>query len=415
MERPPRPPPNAREFLGDAKPRYAINGFVGLVFSATGPTAVILAVGQQGGLTQAQLASWVFGVFFLNGSLTVLASWVYRQPLSFFWTIPGTVLVGPALTHLKWPEVVCAFLATGVLILLLGLTGWVKRVMAAIPMPIVMGMVAGVFLSFGLDLVHALARDAVIALPMLAAFLVLACSSVLNRYVPPVLGALIAGVLAVLAVGRFGVLPGQQVLAAPVLQAPQWSWQAILELVVPLTITVLVVQNGQGVAVLRSAGHTAPVNTSTLACGAWSMLSAAVGAAPTCLTGPTNALLVASGERARHYVAGVTCGLLAMIFGLFAPLFTRTMLGMPSSFIAVLGGLAMLRVLQNSFVTAFNGRFSFGALVTFIVTVSDLQLLNIGAAFWGLVAGLAVSWLLERPDFGREEARDVPEAEPAAA
>ena len=70
------------------------------------------------------------------------------------------MLVGPALTHLKWPEVVCAFLATGVLILLLGLTGWVKRVMAAIPMPIVMGMVAGVFLSFGLDLVHALARDA---------------------------------------------------------------------------------------------------------------------------------------------------------------------------------------------------------------------------------------------------------------
>ncbi|MBQ6639524.1 MAG: benzoate/H(+) symporter BenE family transporter [Saccharopolyspora sp.] len=121
VERPPRPLPNAREFLGDLKPRYAINGFVGLVFSATSPTAVILAVGQQGGLTQAQLASWVFGVFFLNGSLTVLA------------------------------------------------------MMAAIPMPIVMGMVAGVFLSFGLDLVHALARDAVIALPMLAAFLVLAC------------------------------------------------------------------------------------------------------------------------------------------------------------------------------------------------------------------------------------------------
>jgi benzoate membrane transport protein len=31
------------------------------------------------------------------------------------------------------------------------------------------------------------------------------------------------------------------------------------------------------------------------------------------------------------------------------------------------------------------------------VTVSDVTVLTIGSAFWGLVAGLAVSWLLERP------------------
>ena len=30
------------------------------------------------------------------------------------------------------------------------------------------------------------------------------------------------------------------------------------------------------------------------------------------------------------------------------------------------------------------------------MTVADLAVLNIGAAFWGLVAGFAVSWLLER-------------------
>ena len=38
-------------------------------------------------------------------------------------------------------------------------------------------------------------------------------------------------------------------------------------------------------------------------------------------------------------------------------------------------------------------------LVTFVVTVPDVTVLNIGAAFWGLVAGLVVSLLLERPDF----------------
>ncbi len=75
------------------------------------------------------------------------------------------------------------------------------------------------------------------------------------------------------------------------------------------------------------------------------------------------------------------------------------MLAMPAAFIATLGGLAMLRALQGSFVAAFSGRFTLGALVTFLVTVSDLQMLNIGAAFWGLVAGYVVSRLMERDDF----------------
>jgi benzoate membrane transport protein len=46
-----------------------------------------------------------------------------------------------------------------------------------------------------------------------------------------------------------------------------------------------------------------------------------------------------------------------------------------------------------------SGKFAFGALVTFLVTVADVAIFNIGAAFWGLVLGFAVSWLLERKDF----------------
>jgi benzoate membrane transport protein len=400
LERPPWPPPGLRQLSRDFGPLYAANGLIGLIFAATGPVAVILAVATQGGLTPAEIASWVFGVFFLNGVLTVLACWLYRQPLAFFWTIPGTVLVGPALGHLPWPEVIGAFVATGLLILVLGLTGWVRQVMSLIPMPIVMGMVAGVFLRFGIDLVRALSSDVIIAAPMVLVFLLLNVMATLGRWLPPIIGALVVGAAAVAVSGRFDPGPATSSwVAAPVLQSPQWSLQAMIELVVPLAVTVLVVQNGQGFAVLRAAGHVAPVNVVTIACGAWSVLTAGVGAVSTCLTGPTNALLSASGIRSRHYVAGICCGLLAMVFGLFAPLFTRLMLATPPAFIAVLGGLAMLRVLQSAFVTAFGARFTLGALVTFVVTISDVAVLNIGAAFWGLVAGLIVSLLLERFDF----------------
>jgi benzoate membrane transport protein len=262
-----------------------------------------------------------------------------------------------------------------------------------------MAMVAGVFLRFGLDLVRSLREDVAIAAPMVAVFLLLSALPGLGRRIPPVIGALVVGAGAVALSGRFRPAAGTgEWFAAPVLTAPDWSLQAAVELVVPLAITVLVVQNGQGIAVLRAAGHAPPVNAVTVACGAWSLLTAAVGTVSTCLTGPTNALLTASGERARQYTAGMVCGLLAMVFGLFAPLFTGAMLATPPAFVATLGGLAMLRVLQASFVTAFSTRCTLGALVTFVVTVSDVSVLNVGAPFWGLVAGLAVSWLLERPD-----------------
>lgn len=401
LERPPAARVGLRRILSDFGPGHIVNGLIGFIFSATGPLAIILSVGSRGGLSQAELASWVFGVFFVNGLITIAMSWRYRAPLGFAWTIPGTVLVGPALQHLSFAEVIGAFYATSLLILLMGATGWVRRLMAALPMPIVMGMVAGVFLRFGLDLVRALHSNVALAAPMVIAFLVLSNQPALGKRLPPVIGALLIGALAVGLGGQLdSAALGSFALAAPVIQAPVWSVAALVELVVPLAITVLVVQNGQGVAVLKTAGHEPPVNAIAVACGIGAAFSAAVGAVSTCLTGPTNALLVSSGKLERQYTAALTFGTLGVLFGLMAPTFTGLMLAAPKEFIMVLGGLAMLRVLQGAFLASFSaGRFTLGALISLLVTVADISLLNIGAAFWGLVAGFAVSWLMEKHDF----------------
>ena len=389
-----------RRLAADFGGVYAVNGLIGFIFAATGPVAIILAVGAQGGLGESDLASWIFGAFFAGGLLTLAFCLRYRQPLVFFWTIPGAVLVGPALGHLSFAEVVGAFIATGALMLALGFSGWVRRCTEAAPMPIVMAMVAGVFLRFGLNLVLAVRDDFWIAAPMVIAFVVLSCARKIGQFVPPVLGALVAGAIAVWALGRFRPPAALFAFASPNLYPPAFSWQAMVELVVPLAITVLVVQNGQGFAVLKAAGHKPPIDAIASACGGASMLTALVGSVSTCLTGPVNAIISSSGEKERHYTAGVFVGVLALIFALLSPFFTRLLLATPPAFIAALGGLAMLRVLQTSFTVSFgSGKFAFGALVTFLVTVADVPLYNIGAAFWGLVLGFAVSWLLERGDF----------------
>lgn len=400
IESPAVPRTSASQFLSDIRLSAFANAIIGFSFAASGPVAVILAVGSKGGLTEQQLSSWVFAAFFINGLLSIAACWYYRTPMVFFWTIPGTVMVGPALAHLPFAEVVGAFYVTGLLMFLLGISGLVKRIMDLVPMPIVMAMVAGVFLQFGIDWIRSVHSDFLLAGLMTAVFILLSALPSLGRYLPPVIGALVTGVF-IMWLGQRVVVPepASQLIGLPQMADPAFSLQAITELVVPLAITVIAAQNGQGIAVLNNSGHRAPVNFITSACGVFSALVAVFGSSSTCLTGPTNALISSSGPRNSHYTAGVLIGVFALLFGLFAPLLTRWMLATPFEFLAALAGLAMFRVLLTAFESAFCGRYSLGALLCFMITVSEVTVLRVGAPFWGLVFGFSLSWLLERDDF----------------
>ena len=379
---------------------YLVNAVVAFLFAASAPVAIILTAGAAGGLAEADIASWLFGCFFINGLISLGFCLAYRQPLVFFWTIPGTVLVGQALGHLSFAQVIGAYYATGLLMLILGLSGGMRKCMDLLPMPIVMAMVAGVFLQFGLNLIYAIRDGFVIAAPMTAVFVLLSAVRALGRALPPLIGALITGIVVIALSGTFEM--GGAVaytFASPNLYAPEFSGAAMVELVLPLAITVLAAQNAQGFAVLEAAGHTPPVNMITAACGIGSLISASVGTVSTCLTGPVNAILASAGAKEKHYAAGVLVALLALLFGILSPLFTRFMLAAPKAFIATLAGLALVRILERAFIVSFKGGFTLGATVTFLVTVANVSILSIGAPFWALVIGFAVSWALERSDF----------------
>lgn len=395
-----RPFRRPAQILSDISLVHLSNAVIAFLFAASAPVAIIIGIGTKGGLAEAEIASWIFGGFALNGVLGIAISLVYRQPLAFFWTISGSVLVGPALQHLSFPEVVGAFLGTGLLLLILGISGLVKRIMAILPMPIIMAMVAGVFLEFGLDWIRALGDSPLIAGVMTATFVLLSLNPRIAQRFPPMIGVLVVGVLVVLLTGSFN--PGSDFgysVVTPVLIEPKFSGAAMIELVVPLAVTVLAAQNAQGIAILRTNDHNPPVNTITAACGGASVITGMFGTVSTCLTGPVNAILSSGGKTNQQYTAAILIGLLAILFGLHATLFTKFLLATPPAFIATLAGLALVRILQSSFVVSFGGKFTLGALVSFLVTLADQAIFNIGAPFWGLVFGLVTSWLLERKDF----------------
>jgi len=375
------------------------NAFVSTIFAVTGPIAIILTVAAAGDLSKQIVDGWIFAAFVVGGILTILCSLFYRMPLALAWTMPGSALLITALDHLSFPEAVGAFLASGVVMVLLGVSGLVTRIMAAIPVGVAMGMVAGVFLPFGIDLITGFRDSPVLSIAMVAAFLAFTAIPALGRVVPPLLAALIAGTIAAIVLGDTPRFPGDTTLiAGPSIVVPVFSIPALLELVVPLVISVLAVQNLQGFTVLAEAGHKPPTGMLTVACGYGTLAMGILGSVPTCVTGPANAFLTSSGKREHQYMGGILFGLMFAGVGLLAPALTQAATTMPRVFITALGGLAMLPVLIGAFRAAFSGPGAggLGPLVSFVVTVSGISLFNVGSPFWGVVFGYLVHVGLDR-------------------
>ena len=402
LERPSPLPRGFPTFWQALDQRTITAGAVGMLFATTGPLALLLTVARAANLSTDEVIGWIFAGYAFGGVLSILFSYAYRQPIGLAWSIPGTAMLLAAVDHLSFAEVVGAYLVCGVIMTFLGLSGWIGWLTQRIPVPVVMGMVAGVFLPIGLGMVTSFADAPIIAGATIAGFVAVAAIPAISKRFPPMLGALFAGAVAVTFSGEFtSAAIGGDWIARPEIRAVSFSLAAMVELVPPLLISVIAIQNLQGFTILSQAGHKPPINALTVACGYGSLAMGAFGSVPACVTGPVNAVLVGARPPAARWAGGVVFGILIGLFGLFAPLTTAVASGLPLTFIAVLGGLAMLPVLNTSFNAAFSGKAPMGALVAFLVTVSDVQILNIGAAFWGLIFGYAVTVLLNWADRGK--------------
>lgn len=380
------------------------NGFVAWLFGATGPLLIVLQAAEKGGLGSEQVSSWIFSIYGIAGMLSVILSIYYRQPIAMAFSIPGAVLVGTALTHHAFEEVIGAYIVTGVLVLVLGMSGIIHRMMMFLPVPIMMGMVSGVLLPFGMDIFRSVSENVMLNGVILTVFLLILSRKRLSAKFPPILGAIVAAAVLLPLLDRVDVQELSVSMVKPLWFTPAFSLAAIGELVVPLALTVIAIQNAQGFGLMKELGYQAPVNALTNWTGLASIFNGFFGGHSACIAGPMTAIIAAKegGPKEGRFAAGVMLGLFMIIFGLFAPVAATLTQWIPSSLIKLLGGLAMLAVLMNCLQVTFSGRFRLGAMMSFLITVSGFQLLHIGAPFWGLVGGLLISWMVEREELQRQ-------------
>ena len=113
-------------------------------------TALILyANGTSCGWSTEETISWIFACWVFGPVIGLFLSLKYHLPIPGAWSISGAaIVVSGAAAGYTLPQMCVGFLLSGILVLLLGVTGLISKVMRFLPMPIVMGMTAGCLFKF---------------------------------------------------------------------------------------------------------------------------------------------------------------------------------------------------------------------------------------------------------------------------
>ncbi|MEK5269431.1 benzoate/H(+) symporter BenE family transporter [Aeribacillus sp. FSL K6-8394] len=387
-------------------------GTLAAIFGCTGPALIIIGGAADGGLTHEQTISWLFAVYFFGGLLGIYLSLKYRQPIAGAYSIPGAVLVAGALSQFSLNEMAGAYFVAGVIVLLLGITRTIGKIMNWIPVPIVMGMIVGAMIRFGTGMITSIEKAPLIAG---VAVLVYLLSVRFIKVIPPILTSFIVSVILVVIMNEFQIQDQQSSFILPQILIPSFSLEAIVSVSIPLAFLVIGAENAQATGVLMAQGYKPPVNVMTIISGIGGMVTSFFGGHNANIAGPMTAICAseeAGKNKEGRYASVVVNGILFSLFGLLAGIVVPFVTALPSVLVGTIAGLAMISVLVNSLQSAFSeSKFQVGAFFALIIGMSNISFFNISSPFWALVGGVLVSLLIEPHHFQKEHEDnfDLPE------
>jgi benzoate membrane transport protein len=369
-------------------------GVVTAVVGFSSSFVVVLAGLAAVGATRAQAAS---GLLAVCGTQAVGMAWLslrHRAPISLAWSTPGAaLLISTGTVAGGWPAAVGAFVLTGVLVVLTGLVPWLGALVGRIPTSLARAMLAGVLLPICLEPVTGFAHSPALVGPVIAAWLVV--HRLARRWAVP--AALVVALAIVLVRGGSSVHPGD-LLPTLAWTTPHWTVAAVVSIALPLYVVTMASQNVPGVAVMATFDYRVPWRESMTVTGLGTVLGAPFGGHAINLAAITAALSagpLAGPDRSRRWVATTTAAATYVVLGLAAAALAALVAAAPGDVIPAAAGLALLGTLGSALAGALaeeDGREA--AAVCFLVAASGVTVLGVGAAFWALLAGLALRPLL---------------------
>ncbi len=379
----------AMQFFKDLSLSAFVAGFVAVLVGFTSSVAIVFQAAQSFGATPAQITSWIWALGLGMGLCSLVPSLLLRKPVMVAWSTPGAAVLATAgaAGSFSMGEAVGAFMVCSALVILVGATRALERVADRIPMEIASALLAGVLARFGIQAFAAAQTALPLVLLMVGTYLV--ARRMAARYA--VVVTLVVGILWVLITGQMAWSMEPVRLAMPVFVAPQWSVSAIVSLAIPLFVVTMASQNLPGMAVIRASGYELPVSRLITMTGWASLVLAPFGAFALNFSAITAAICMgpeAHEDRSKRYTAAASCGAIYIVIGLFGALVTGLLTSFPKELVVAIAGIALLSTIGNGLASALRDeRHREPALITFLVTLSGITLMDIGSAFWGVVAG----------------------------
>lgn len=361
--------------------------------------AILIAGARAVGATPEQAASGLLVVCVVQGLVSIGLSLRFRWPISIAWSTPAAAVLVTAggITH-DFGVAVSAFILTGILLAVTGLWPWLARVMTSIPAPIASAMLAGILFPICIAPAKAAATLPLLALPAIVVWLVLL------RFAPrwAVPAAVVATAIAVVIAAGPDWAAGASL--APRLEwvTPQFEPLAIVSLAVPLYLVTMAGQNIPGFTVLRTFGYVpVPARSVLAATGLASAVMAPFGGQAVNLSALSAAIVVGDPHtpRDRRWIGSVTGGSLYLLVGLGAGFATALVSASPPVLIEAVAGLALMPALVTAITGALEEpRSRLVAIGTFLVVASGVAVGGFGSAFWGLVVGAVLWFVVPRRD-----------------
>ena len=399
-----------KDFARDVSFKSVTNALVATIFMMTF-LVFFWAVLPKYGLESSMMDGWITGCMMLMGIGTIILSAYYRKPIGMAGSFAGWLCALNASTIYSQPEVFAGCLLAGVLLTILAFSGLMRKVMRFLPAPVVMGMIAGCFLNYGLYIVNPLGEEPFIVILMIVAYLV---TSKLSRRVPGVLAALIIAIIYYAITGldfpKVEIVP-----RLPQLVMPAFTGnipKIFISLSIPLAALVLGAENSQAYGVLETEEFNPPVNSMTLASGIGGILSAFFGTINTNVAGPLTAICASpdSGKKEGRWTAMVILGVCQLILTPFYASLVGLIVSFPNTFVCLITGLSVLGVLVSALQGAFReNAHRISGVFAFLIAASGIKMMGLSAAFWALLIGDLIYIFYEN---GLKKSK---EAEPALA
>jgi benzoate membrane transport protein len=363
-------------------------GFVAVLVGFTSSVVIVFQAAAAFGATPAQAASWIWALGLGMGLTSLGLSVWYRQPVLTAWSTPGAALLATAGVGVPMAEGVGAFMVCALLITLAGATGWFARVMGRIPQALAAALLADVLARFAFDAFASMQREFALVFTMFVVFLV--GRRLWPRYAVP--GVLLAGGAVAAFKGQLNFDAVQWQLATPVFTMPVFTLPATIGIALPLFVVTMASQNLPGVAAQRAAGYATPVSPVVTTTGLATLVLAPFGGYALNLAAITAAICMgreAHEDPSRRWLASAAAGVLYIVVGLLGGAVVGLLAAFPRELVLAVAGMALLGTIGTGLSAAMKDDAQRdAALITFVVTASGLTLWGVGAAFWGVVAGV---------------------------